>query len=88
MPSLPQQSSAKASETAIVSSDPARVAGSDAAKPMAKTTNLNVDIAATACRNYSLIMLVKPTASNLQPPRPLYGYDESRFVGPHSKTRW
>ena len=58
MPSLLQNLSAKASETAIVSSDPARVAGSDAAKPMAKTTDLNVEVVDTARRNYSPIPLV------------------------------
>ena len=44
---------------AIVSPDPARVAGSDAAKPMAKTTDLNVEVVAGARRNYSSIPLVE-----------------------------
>ena len=35
------------------------VAGSDAAKPMAKTTDLNVEVAAGARRNYSPIPLVE-----------------------------
>ena len=33
------------------------VAGSDAAKSMAKTTDLNVEVVATTCRNYSLTPL-------------------------------
>ena len=44
---------------AIVSAASARVAESDAAESMAKMTNLNVEVAATAWRNYSLIPLVK-----------------------------
>ena len=35
------------------------VAGSDAAKPMAKTTDLNVEVVTGARRNYSLIPLVE-----------------------------
>ena len=35
------------------------VAGSDAAKPMAKTTDLNVEVVADARRNYSPIPLVE-----------------------------
>ena len=35
------------------------VAGSDAAKPMAKTTDLNVEVVAGARRNYSSIPLVE-----------------------------
>ena len=35
------------------------VAGSDAAKPMAKTTNLNVEVVATACRNCRLMLLAE-----------------------------
>jgi len=44
---------------AIVSAASARVAGSDAAEPMAKTTHLNIEVAAAAWRNCGLIPLVK-----------------------------
>ena len=44
---------------AVVSATLARVAGSDAAEPMAKTTDLYVKVAVAACRNSSLILLVE-----------------------------
>ena len=37
----------------------ARIAGSNAAKPMAETTTLNVNVVATTRHNYSLIPLVE-----------------------------
>ena len=65
---------------------PATRAGSDAANQMAKTTNLNVDVAATACRNYSQIPLVE--AYGFESAIAIaYGYDESRHVGPRGETR-
>jgi len=70
----------------MISSYPDRVAVYNAAKPIAKTTNLNVDIAATAYRNYSPIPLVKAYGF-----KPLIatanGYDKSRSIGPCRETR-
>ena len=43
----------------VVLATSVRVAGSDAAEPMAKMTNLSVELAATACRNYSLLPLIE-----------------------------
>ena len=62
------------------------VAGSGAAKPMAKTTDLNVKVVATARCNYSPIPLVAAWA--FEPAIAIaYGYDESRHVGPRGETR-
>ena len=52
---------------------------------MAKTTNLNIDVAATACRNYSPIPLVE--AQGFESAIAIaYDYNESRYVGPRGKT--
>ena len=66
---------------AVVLATSVRVAGSDATEPMAKLTNLSAELAATACRNYSLLPLVEtwgfePTIATA------YDYDESRSPGP------
>ena len=53
---------------------------------MAKTTNLYVEVAAIASRNYSPIPLVE--ASGFKPAIAIaIGYDESRSVGPRRETR-
>ena len=64
----------------------ARVVGSDAAKPMAKTTNVCVEVAAIVCRNFSPKPLVE--ASGFKSAIAIaIGYDESRSVGPRRETR-
>ena len=56
-PMLDKKFSANASRIAIVLVTSARVAGSNAAKPMTKMTNLNVKGVLTACRISGLILL-------------------------------
>ena len=71
---------------AVVSAVSAGIAESDAAKPTAKTTNLNIELVATACRNYSLTPLVEAQGFETANAT-AYGYDESHSVGPRGETR-